>query len=112
MQLLVVLLHPLLRPLHDLLQVTLQVVRSVAGQLVDDLLTVRLHGLLIDGLEDFTLHVVLQLLPCVTPVSHTDGRKRETHEQDHAHTGRFEHSRLRTHFIGNVRHRVVVVGGA
>lgn len=67
-------LHPLLSPLHYLLQVALQVLRSVAGQLVDNFLTVGLHGLLVDGLEDLTLHIVLQLLSCVTPVSHTEDR--------------------------------------
>lgn len=64
---LVMLFDPLLHPLAHLLQVPLQVVRTVAGQLVDDVLAVRLHGLLQDGLEDLTLHVVLQLLPRVTP---------------------------------------------
>ena len=67
-------LHPLLSPLNQLLQVALQVLRSVAGQLVDDLLAVGLPGLLVDGLEDLALHVVLQLLPRVTPVSHTEDR--------------------------------------
>lgn len=56
---LVVVLHPLLSPLNYLLYVALQVLRSVAWQLVDDVLTVGLHGLFIDGLEDLTLHVVL-----------------------------------------------------
>lgn len=65
--------HPLLSPLHYLLQVALQVLRSVAGQLVDDLLSVGLHGFLVDGLEDFTLHIVLQLLPRVAPISNTGG---------------------------------------
>lgn len=71
-------LHPLLSPLHYLLQVALQVLRSVAVQLVDNLLAVCLHGLLVDGLENFTLHIVLQFLPCVTPVSHTEDGGRET----------------------------------
>lgn len=65
-------LHPLLSPLNYLLQVALQVLRSVARQLVDDLLTVGLHGLFVDGLKDLTLHVVLQLLPCVTSVQHRE----------------------------------------
>lgn len=74
-QVLVMVLHPLLSPLCYLLQVFLKVLRSVAGQLVDNILTIRLHGLFIDSLEDFALHVVLQLLPCVTSVSHTVGRQ-------------------------------------
>lgn len=67
-QLLVIVLHPLLRPLDDLLQVAVHVLRSVAGELVDDVLAVGLHGLLVDSLEDLALHVVLQLLPRVPPV--------------------------------------------
>lgn len=58
----VIVLHPLLRPLNDLLQVPLQVVGGVAGELVNDLLFVSLHGLFIDRLEDLTLDVVLKLL--------------------------------------------------
>lgn len=72
---LVIVLHPLLSPLHDLLKVTFQVLRRVTGQLVDDLLFVGLHGLLVNGLEDLTLHVVLQLFPCVAPVSDTTRRE-------------------------------------
>lgn len=74
LQLLVMVFHPLLGPLYYLLQVALHVLRCVAGQLVDNVLTVGLHGLLIDGLEDLALHVVLQLLACVPPVSHREGR--------------------------------------
>lgn len=72
---LVVVLHPLLGPLNQLLQVALQVLGGVAGQLVDDLLAVGLPGLLVDGLEDLALHVVLQLLPRVAPGrGHTRGQ--------------------------------------
>lgn len=67
-------LHPLFSPMHDLLQVVLHVLRSVAGKLVDNLLTVGLHGFLIDGLEDLTLHIVLQLLSRVAPFSHKEDR--------------------------------------
>lgn len=67
-------LHPLFSPMHDLLQVVLHVLGSVAGKLVDNLLTVGLHGFLIDGLEDLTLHIVLQLLSRVAPFSHKEDR--------------------------------------
>lgn len=72
--LLVMVLHPLFSPMHYLLQVVLHVLRSVAGKLVDNLLTVGLHGFLIDGLEDLTLHIVLQLFSRVAPFSHKEDR--------------------------------------
>lgn len=66
-------LAPLLAPLRYLLQVAFQVFWRVAWQLMDDFLTVGLQGFLVDGLEDFTLDVVLQLLPRVTPGKETRG---------------------------------------
>lgn len=71
---LVMILRPLLSPQHYLLQVALQIFRRVAPEHVDDFLTVRLHSLLVDHLEDFTLHVVLQLFPRVPP----DGAGKKT----------------------------------
>lgn len=71
--------HPLLSPLHYLLQVLFHVLWSVAGELVDNLLFVSLHGFLVDGLEDLTLHIILQFFPHVASASHTGGvRERDT----------------------------------
>ncbi|KAJ7997142.1 hypothetical protein DPEC_G00225890 [Dallia pectoralis] len=53
--------------LVDVCEVAVQVVRFVSGQLVDYLLLVGLHGLLINGLKDFTLDIVLQLFSSLTP---------------------------------------------
>lgn len=69
---LVMILCPLLSPQHYLLQVALQILRCVAPEHVDDFLTVCLHSLLVDHLEDFTLHVVLQLFPRVSPEGKKD----------------------------------------
>lgn len=60
-------LCPLLSPQHYLLQIALKIFRCVAPEHVDDFLTVCLHSLLVDHLEDFTLQVVLQLFPRVSP---------------------------------------------
>lgn len=52
---------------------------------MDNVLTVGLHGLLIDGLEDLTLYVVLQLLSCVTPVRHTENGRFIAHVVNLSH---------------------------
>lgn len=77
-------LLPLLSPQHYLLQVALQIFRRVAPEHVDDFIIVRLQSLLVDHLEDFTLHVVLQLFPRVSP----DRRGEKTPQPRHDYSSR------------------------
>lgn len=61
-------------PLLYVIQILLHVVGRVAGNLVNNVVTVGTHGLVYQGLEDLTLHVVFHLLLAVAPVQKQETR--------------------------------------
>lgn len=81
----IVVFHPLFNPLNNLIQIPLQVLRSITGELVDYLLLVGFHGFLKDSLEDLTLHIVLELLSYV-PSEYERYEAKSLQQEAYSHT--------------------------